>query len=104
MPGTGATIGDGPFEMVPRSVTGVKEPEPASNPGSGVPSANVVIELFPGVVSVLLVVRSSLWKHRMPTALPASDAWISVQLRAAVPALAHSISDTKMPTRVIVLP
>src|SRR5207253_11130187 len=103
IPGTAAAVGVGPFEMTPRSVIGVNELAPASNPGSGVPSANVVIELFAGVVTELFVRRSSLWKHRTPTALPASDAWISAQFRAAIPAVAHSISDTRMPTRVIVL-
>src|SRR5947207_15942481 len=96
-------VGVGPFEITPRSVIGVNELAPASNPGSGVPSANVVIELFAGVVTGLFVHRSSLWKHRTPTALPENDAWISAQFRAAIPAVAHSISDTRMLARVIVL-
>jgi hypothetical protein len=63
MPGTATVDGVGPFEMTPRSVIGVNEFAPASKPGSGVPSANVVIELFAGVVNGLLVVKSVLWKQ-----------------------------------------
>ena len=71
MPGTGPAVGVGPLEITPRSVIGVNEKAPAESPGSGVPSANVVIELFAGVVSALLVRRSSLWKQRTPVAFPA---------------------------------
>src|SRR2546423_14349779 len=76
-------VGVGPFEITPRSVIGVKEFAPPSNPGRGVPSANVAIELFAGVVSGLWVVRSSLWKHTTPTAFPAKAAWIPAQVGMA---------------------
>src|SRR6185503_10123785 len=65
MPGTAADDGAGPLEITPRSLVGVNMPKfagrPATDtPGSGEPSANVVIELSGGVVSLLFVRRSSL--------------------------------------------
>src|SRR6185312_5146101 len=84
--------GVGPFEMTPRSVIGVNEFAPASNPGSGVPSENVVIELFAGVVSEFLVVKSSLWKHTTPTAFPAWAAWILAQVGTANAGLGRPIT------------
>jgi len=62
IPGTADADGAGPLEITPRSVIGVIAP-PSGNPvgsGVGVPSANVRISLFAGVVSGLFVRRSAL--------------------------------------------
>src|SRR5262249_35141436 len=62
---------------------GVNEPEPASSPGSGAPSANVVIELLAGVVAKLFVRRSVLWKQMTPLAFPVRNFSMSGQPGAA---------------------
>src|SRR5512135_1998393 len=78
--------------MTPRSLIGVNEPKPAANPGRVVPSANVVIELFGGVVTALTVRRSSLWKQTTPVALSARNVATSAQPRAAKALPAQAIN------------
>ena len=88
MPGTGPDEGAAPFEMTPRSLVGVYDPAPFANPGSGVPSANVVIELSAGVtgfvVDVFAVRRSSVWKQVTPVALPTRNCSIDAHPGAAL--------------------
>src|SRR5437588_5673724 len=105
MPGTGPDDGVGPVEITPRSVMGVKEPKLAGNPstdtpGSVVPSANVVMELFAGVVNGLLVRRSSLWKQSTPTALPTRNCSSAGQPGAASAASGHGITASAAHSRI----
>src|SRR5487761_2349604 len=78
--------------MTPRSLVGVNEPKPAANPGSVVPSANVVIELSGGVGTGLTVRRSSLWKQETPVAFPARNVSTLAQSSAAKALPAHVIN------------
>ena len=69
--------------MTPLSVVGVKLPKPAATPGSGEPSANVVIELLAGVTPAVEERRSAKCWQCTPTALSCRNCSISVQLGPA---------------------
>src|SRR5208282_2977148 len=92
----------GPMETTPRSVTGVNEnAEPSTvDPGRGVPSANVVMELSAGVTGAVGgsgVRRSAAWKQVAPTALSAKNARTSGQPAAAGRGSAHRSRASSIP-------